>query len=54
MDVTVLAHAGDWIASLIYVVPIVLVGGALLMAHLRERRRDPDADSTDSTGGSET
>ena len=54
MDMTVLAHAGDWIASLIYVVPIAAIAGGLLFAHLRERRRGPDADHVDPKEGSET
>lgn len=43
----ILAHAADWIASLVYLVPIVLVAGALLFAYLRERRRGRESDYAD-------
>ncbi|WP_158276823.1 hypothetical protein [Paraconexibacter algicola] len=33
----VLAHAGDWLLSMIYMAPVVILVGALLVA----RRRDP-------------
>lgn len=36
----VLAHAGHWLASLLYVVPIVVVLGALGFQVMREKRRD--------------
>lgn len=35
---TVLAHAGHWLTSLLYVVPIVVVVGALGLQVLREKR----------------
>ena len=33
-----LAHAGHWIASLLYVVPVALIVGALLWQSWREKR----------------
>lgn len=36
----VLAHAGHWLASLLYVVPILVVLGALGFQMVREKRRD--------------
>ena len=40
-----LAHAGHWLASLRYVVPIVVVVGSLVWMGWREKRR---ADSEDA------
>jgi predicted MFS family arabinose efflux permease len=34
-----LAHAGHWIASLLYVAPVALIVGALLWQSWREKRR---------------
>ena len=34
----VLAHAGHWLASLIYVVPVLVILGALGVQSLRDRR----------------
>ena len=36
----VLAHAGHWAVSLIYVAPIAIVAVGVGIASLRERRRD--------------
>jgi hypothetical protein len=33
-----LAHAGHWIASLLYVAPVALIVGALLWQNWREKR----------------
>lgn len=49
---TVIAHAGDWLMSLIYLVPVVAVLGVLIVTTIRERQRGP-ADSTDTTNESE-
>ena len=49
---TVIAHAGDWLTSLIYLVPVVAVLGVLIVTPIRERRRGP-ADSADTTNESE-
>ena len=38
-----LAHAGHWIASLLYVAPVALIVGALLWQNWREKRRKGDA-----------
>ncbi|MBA3326746.1 MAG: hypothetical protein H0T43_00385 [Solirubrobacterales bacterium] len=35
----VIAHAGDWLVSLLYLVPIVVLLAVLGVAALRERRR---------------
>lgn len=35
----ILAHAGHWLTSLLYVVPIVVVLGALGFQVVREKRR---------------
>lgn len=34
-----IAHAGHWLASLLYIVPIVLVVGGLVFTAWREKRR---------------
>jgi hypothetical protein len=40
----VLAHAGHWLGSLVYAAPALLLGGALAVSVLRERRRRGRAD----------
>ena len=35
----VIAHAGHWLASLLYVLPVVVVVAALLWQNFRDRRR---------------
>jgi membrane protein DedA with SNARE-associated domain len=34
-----LAHAGHWLASLLYLVPVLVVVGALVWQSWRDRRR---------------
>ena len=36
---TVFAHAGHWLTSLLYVAPVVIIGVALGVSTWRERRR---------------
>jgi hypothetical protein len=38
-----LAHAGHWIASLLYVAPVALIVGALLWQSWRDKRRKADS-----------
>ena len=38
-----LAHAGHWIASLLYVAPVALIVGALLWQNWRDKRRKADS-----------
>jgi cytochrome c-type biogenesis protein CcmH/NrfF len=38
--VTVLAHAGHWLQSLLYVAPVVIVVVGLWIVERRDRRRD--------------
>jgi hypothetical protein len=40
MIVPPLAHAGHWIASLLYVAPVVIIVGALLFQSWRDKRRN--------------
>jgi hypothetical protein len=40
MIVPPLAHAGHWIASLLYVAPVVIIVGALLFHSWRDKRRN--------------
>ena len=38
MNALPLAHAGHWIASLLYVLPVAVIVGALLWQNWREKR----------------
>jgi hypothetical protein len=40
----ILAHAGHWLAGLLYLAPVVIVVGALGWQSVKDRRRGPDAD----------
>ena len=44
--VLILAHAGHWIAGLLYLAPVVIVVGALGYQSWKDKRRgdDPDGD----------
>jgi hypothetical protein len=44
MTMLVLAHAGHWLANVLYVVPLVGVAVAMLVGRLRERRGERDGD----------
>ena len=33
------AHAGHWFISLLYVAPLIVIGGVAAVATIRERRR---------------
>ena len=35
---TVLAHVGHWLADMLYVAPLLVMGALLLAGRLRERR----------------
>jgi hypothetical protein len=35
---TVLAHVGHWLVDLLYVLPLILMVGVLLVGRMRERR----------------
>jgi hypothetical protein len=41
-----LAHAGHWIASLLYVVPVAVIVGALWWQSWREKRQARDGGPT--------
>lgn len=41
---TILAHAGHWAVSLLYVAPVLIVVGALAVQSRRERARERDGD----------
>ncbi len=36
---TVFAHAGHWLSQLLYLVPVIVLGGAAAVGRYRERRR---------------
>jgi hypothetical protein len=38
-----LAHAGHWLASLLYLVPVLIVVGALVWQSWRDKRRRGDS-----------
>jgi hypothetical protein len=38
------AHAGHWLVNLIYLAPVLIIGGALGVQVWRDRRRGPDED----------
>jgi 4-hydroxybenzoate polyprenyltransferase len=45
--VLILAHAGHWIAGLLYLAPVLIVVGALLYQSWKDKRRgddEPDGD----------
>jgi hypothetical protein len=44
---TVTAHAGHWLTSLIYLVPVLGVLGMIGWRHLRDRGRQDDDDPFD-------
>ena len=54
--VLILAHAGHWLAGLLYLAPVVIVVGALLYQSWKDRRehgddgehREPDIDVTET------
>jgi hypothetical protein len=46
----ILAHAGHWLAGLLYLAPVLIVVGALVFQSWKDRRRgeeDPDDDVSD-------
>lgn len=44
-----IAHAGHWLVSLLYLAPVVILVGALLVARARDQRLD-DEDDDDRDG----
>jgi hypothetical protein len=40
----ILAHAGHWIAGLLYLAPVLIVVGALLFQSWKDRRAEPEDD----------
>jgi hypothetical protein len=50
--VIVLAHAGHWLPQLLYLLPVVVLVGAIVVGRLRERRHGaggPDAPRDDAS-----
>jgi len=45
-----LAHAGHWLSSLIYVVPVLGLVGYLAWQHISDRRSGRDRDAEDNFG----
>lgn len=42
----VIAHAGDWLTSLIYLAPVIVVLGVLIVATIRDRRASAGESTT--------
>ena len=38
----ILAHAGHWAVQLLYVLPVLLVAGAIVWSKLQERREEAE------------
>jgi Flp pilus assembly protein TadB len=47
--VLILAHAGHWIVSALYLAPVVVIVGALMIQSHRERRRARRSDEEDAS-----
>ena len=45
----ILAHAGHWLAGLLYLAPVVIVVGALGYQTVKDRRRGDDPEDLDHT-----
>jgi hypothetical protein len=43
----ILAHAGHWLAGLLYLAPVVIVVGALVFQSWKDRREGDDEESED-------
>ncbi len=50
MALLVLAHAGHWLPQLLYLAPVVVLVGAILVGRLRERREPRDGSPDDHDG----
>lgn len=48
----ILAHAGHWLSGLLYLAPVVIVGGALGYQRWRDRHHE-DGDDDAAISGSE-
>jgi hypothetical protein len=46
--VVVVAHAGHWIVSALYLVPVLVIAGALTIQSRREKRRARREDEEDA------
>jgi hypothetical protein len=44
----ILAHAGHWLAGLLYLAPVVIVVGALVFQSMKDRRRGADEGADDA------
>lgn len=44
----ILAHAGHWLAGLMYLAPVLVVVAALAWQNLKDRRLGPSADEQDA------
>jgi hypothetical protein len=50
--VIVLAHAGHWLPQLLYLAPVVVLVGAILVGRMRERRDAREGAERDDSGSS--
>jgi hypothetical protein len=44
----ILAHAGHWLANLLYLAPVVIIVGALGYQSFKDRRRGDDGDDAEA------
>ena len=51
--VLILAHAGHWIAGLLYLAPVLIVVGALWYQSWKDKRRGPDEDDEGGADGAD-
>jgi hypothetical protein len=47
----ILAHAGHWLAGLLYLAPVVIVVGALLWQSFKDRRLGDEDEASDAEPG---
>jgi hypothetical protein len=45
----ILAHAGHWLAGLLYLAPVLIVVGALVFQSWKDRRRGDEEDDEDAS-----
>jgi hypothetical protein len=47
--VVIMAHAGHWLAGLLYLAPVLIVVGALVLQSWKDKRRGGDDDDAEQT-----
>ena len=49
----VVAHAGHWAVQLLYVVPVLVVAGAIIWSKIQERREEAEEAAVEARPGSD-